>query len=87
MPSGYLLFQNQQIANEQNIFNLNGREDRSSRPDVFLGKGILNKCSKFTGHHPCRSAISIMFCIFIEITLREWVFAYKFAAYSQNIFY
>ena len=32
---------------------------RSSRPDVFLGKGVLKICSKFTGEHPCRSAISI----------------------------
>ena len=31
---------------------------RSSRPEVFLGKGVLKICSKFTGKHPCRSAIS-----------------------------
>ena len=29
---------------------------RSSRPEVFLGKGVLKICSKFTGEHPCRSA-------------------------------
>ena len=28
-------------------------------PKVFLGKGVLNICSKFTEEHPCRSAISI----------------------------
>ena len=28
---------------------------RSSRPEVFLGKGILKICSKFTGEHTCRS--------------------------------
>ena len=32
---------------------------RSSRPEVFLGKGVLKKCSKFIGEYPCRSAISI----------------------------
>ena len=32
---------------------------RSSRPEVFLGKGVLNICSKFTGEHPCRIAIFI----------------------------
>ena len=32
---------------------------RSSRPQVFLRKGALKICSKFTGEHPCRSAISI----------------------------
>ena len=26
---------------------------------MFLGKGILKICSKYTGEHPCRSAISI----------------------------
>ena len=30
---------------------------RSSRADVFLGKGALKICSKFTGEHSCRSAI------------------------------
>ena len=32
---------------------------RSSGPEVFLGKGVLKICSKFTGDHPCESAISI----------------------------
>ena len=28
---------------------------------MFLGKGVLKICSKFTGEHPCRSVISISF--------------------------
>ena len=32
---------------------------RSSYPEVFLGKGVLEICIKFTGEHPCRSASSI----------------------------
>ena len=45
---------------------------RSSHPEVFLGKGALKICSKFTGEHPCRSVISIkLLCSFIEITLRH----------------
>ena len=32
---------------------------KSNHPEVFLGKGILKICSKFTGEHTCRSAISI----------------------------
>ena len=36
----------------------NGRS-RSSQPEVFLGKGVLKICSKFTGEHLCQSAISI----------------------------
>ena len=46
--------------------------DRSSRPEVFLRNGVLKICSKFTGEHPCRSAISIKLqSNFIEITLRH----------------
>ena len=28
---------------------------------MFLGKGVLEICNKFTGDHPCRSVISIKF--------------------------
>ena len=45
---------------------------RSSRPEVFLGKGVLKLCSKFTVEHPCQSVISINSqSNFIEITLRH----------------
>ena len=45
--------------------------NRSSHPEVFLGKGVLKICSKFTGEHPCQSAISMkLLCNFITITLR-----------------
>ena len=45
---------------------------RSSLPEVFLGKGVLKIRSKFTGGHPCRSAISISLqSNFIEISLRH----------------
>ena len=48
---------------------------RGSRSPVFLEKGVLKKCSKFTGEHPCRSAISIKLqSSFIEITLRHECF-------------
>ena len=43
---------------------------RSSHPEVFLGKGVLKICSKFTREHPCQSAISIKLqSKFIKITL------------------
>ena len=32
---------------------------RGSRREVFLGKGVLKICSKFTGKQPCQSVISI----------------------------
>ena len=39
---------------------------------MFLGKGVLKICSKFTGEYPCQSAISIkLLCNFIEIALRH----------------
>ena len=45
---------------------------RSSHPDVFLEKGVLKICSKFTGEHPCQRVISIkLLCNFVEITLRH----------------
>ena len=31
---------------------------RSSQPEVFLRKGVLKICSKFTGEHPCRNVFS-----------------------------
>ena len=43
---------------------------RSIPPEVFLQKRVLKICSKFTGEHPCRSAISIKLQnSFIEIRL------------------
>ena len=43
---------------------------KSSCPKMFLGKALLEICSKFTEEHPCRSATSIkLLCNFTEITL------------------
>ena len=43
---------------------------RSSHTEVFLGESVLKMCCKFTGEHPCRSAISTnLLCNFIESTL------------------
>ena len=45
---------------------------RSSHSHEFLRKGVLKICSKFTGEHPCRSAISIKLqSSFSEIALRH----------------
>ena len=32
---------------------------------MFLGKGVLKLCNKFTGEHPCQSPVSV------EVTLRH----------------
>ena len=43
---------------------------RSSRPEVFLRRGVMKICSKVTGEHQSGSAISInLHSNFIEITL------------------
>ena len=45
---------------------------RSSHRDVFLGKGVVKICIKFTREYPCRSVISIKLqSSLIEITLRH----------------
>ena len=45
---------------------------RSNHPEVFLGKGVLKICSKFTGEHWCRNGVSIKLpSKFIEITPRH----------------
>ena len=44
---------------------------RSSSPEVFLGKGVLKICSKFTGKHPCRSVISVKLLCNFEVGLRH----------------
>ena len=45
---------------------------RSSHPDSFLGKGVLEICCNLAGENPCRSVISIkLLCNFIKITLRH----------------
>ena len=45
---------------------------RSSRLEMFLRKGVLKTCNKFTGKQPCRSVISMKLqSNFIEITLRH----------------
>ena len=52
------------------ILRLCKRIVRNNPPEVFLGKYVLEKCSKFTGENTCRSVISIkLLCKFIKITL------------------
>ena len=43
---------------------------RRSPPELFLEKGVLKICRKFTWEHPCRSMISIkLLCNFSETIL------------------
>ena len=58
-------------------------KSRSNHAEVFLGKGVLKICSKFTGGL-CRSAILIKLQLYWNRT-SAWVFC-KFASYFQNTF-
>ena len=40
---------------------------KNSPPDVLLEKGVLKMCSKFTGEHPRRNAISMKLRILIAL--------------------
>ena len=60
---------------------------KSSNPEVFLEKGVLKICSKFTIEHPCRSTISIKLqSNFIEITLRHGCSPVNFLHISGHFF-
>ena len=43
------------VKNKLQLHNI-----RNTPQEVFLGKGVLKKCSKFTGEHPCRSGFFSM---------------------------
>ena len=58
------------LSRDENCRLVSRRAYRSSQPKLFLGKGVLKICSKFTREHSCRSAISIKVqSNFNEITL------------------
>ena len=68
---------------------------RRSRPEVFLGKGVLKICSKFMGEHLRRSAISISKCnfkialwhvFFTEIALRHGCSPVNLLYIFRNLF-
>ena len=50
-----------ELAQTFNSHYINIGTFRSSPSEVFLEKGVLKICGKFTGEHTCRSAISIKF--------------------------
>ena len=55
-------------VNPNSVTNLKNKVNvlkyRTSFLDVFVGKGVLRICSKFTGEHPCQSVISIKLLCF-----------------------
>ena len=70
----YLFTAHRVFINRISVFsdwiNWIGNTYRSSHPEMFLRKGVLKICSKFTGEHPSQNVISIkLLCSFIEIAL------------------
>ena len=67
-----MTFQISKIRLNIKLAKFESQSNRSSHPEVFLEKGVLKICTKFTGEYPCRSVISIKLqSNFIEITLRH----------------
>ena len=52
---------------------------RSNKSEVFLGKSVLKICIKFTGEHPCRSAI-------LEVWPKLWFLRTDFFAIYKILF-
>ena len=52
---------------------------RSSRPEVFLRKGVLKICHKFTGKHPCKAT-------FLKSHFDMGVFLYICCIFSEHLF-
>ena len=60
---------------------------RSSHPELFFRKNVLEICNKFTGEHPCRSVISKKLLLqFYWNHASACVFSCKFGTYFQNTF-
>ena len=60
------------ILHKNTHYTIPCKKSRSSHPEVFLGKGVLKICSKFTGEHPYRSLITRkLLWNFIEIAFRH----------------
>ena len=87
--SKYRVFSGPYLDTFHKVYHLWDTEDfvmihtqyESSHSEVFLRKGVLKICSKFTGEHPCQSVISI------KLHSSACVFSCKFAAYFQNTFF
>ena len=76
------------FRNKGEFENLRNISFRRSPPKVFLGKGFLKICSKFTGEHPCQSVVSIkLICKIIEIALRHGFPAVDLLHISRTSFY
>ena len=62
---------------------------RSSHPEIFLGKGALKICSKFTGEHPCQSVILLksVSATLLKSHFRMGVLLYISYKFSEHFFY
>ena len=58
---------------------------RSSLAEVFLGKVVVNICSKFTGEHPHWSVISVKLLLTIDFAKSNTCFLKAFLSLELNI--
>ena len=63
------------------------RRNRNNHLEVFLGKGVLKICSKFTGEHPCRSAISIKLQRNFSKNTSGWLLLFWFYVSKFQVFF
>ena len=84
----YFLWQTKALKNSASVKNILLILSRSTFLEVFLGKGVLKICSKFTWENPGGNVISIKLLFKVAFRL-YWdrtsagVFSCKFAAYVQ----
>ena len=61
------------------------RYPEAAPPELFLGKGVLKQCSKFTGEHPCRCLISIKVALQLCLCANKvFTFVFQYMAFSNN---
>ena len=48
-----------------------------THPEVYLGKGVLKICSKFTGEHPYGSVISINLEVAASVACKCFFFVFQ----------
>ena len=56
---------------------------KSSHPEVFLGKGVLKICSKFTGEHLCWIAVSIKLQLYLTYRDHELCLGQEFLLFLR----
>ena len=68
------------------FLNCDAENIKSSHPEVFLREGVLKKCSKFTGDHPCWSAICKQWAHRCMMVSKNWSLFLGFGVLDKPCF-